>query len=125
MEKLTQWRNGGFRLVMATQRHDPKALVQQLARVGLAPLLDQVVACDHADGGAGKAHRVREILAAAPDKRCLWISDTEIDIEAARNFGCPVWAVTCGIRTEPYLKSLAPDFLSWGVRDIELERVWR
>jgi phosphoglycolate phosphatase-like HAD superfamily hydrolase len=124
VEKLASWKLQGIRLVLATQRHNPATLAQQLADFGLDRFFDPVIVCDHAEGGTGKARRVRDNLADCADERRLWIGDTEVDIEAARALGCPIWAVCCGIRTEAYLQSLSPDFISWSVADVDLEGVW-
>lgn len=119
--RLREWRGMGITLVLATLRRHPDRLEEQLARLGLAPLLDHVAVCEHRLGGAGKA---REVEARVPDLypgECLWIGDTELDVEAARALGCPVWAVTGGERTEAYLASLAPDFLSPDLESVDLE----
>jgi phosphoglycolate phosphatase len=119
LDKLLHWREQGVRLVLATQRHNREALLRQLADLGLDRLFQPVVICDHAEGGAGKARRVAEVLGQPTGDRRLWVGDTEVDVEAARALGCPVWAVWCGLRTEAYLKSLAPDFVSWGVAEVD------
>ena len=55
--------------------------------------------------------------------RALWIGDTEVDVAAARALGCPVWLLTCGLRTGPYLASLAPEFLGPDLTQVDLGRV--
>jgi phosphoglycolate phosphatase len=111
-EKLRQWRAQGVQLVLATLRRHPKRLYDQLAYLDLDSLLNHIVVCEHSEGGRGKAQRVREIIRDISPERCLWVGDTEVDIEGARAFGCPIWAVTCGVRSESYLRLLSPDFLS-------------
>ena len=112
IEKLRQWRDQSLRLVLVTLRRHPEHLYEQLARLGLDFLLDHVVVCDHGEGGLGKARRLKSSVAGISSPQCLWVGDSEVDIEAARSFGCPIWAVACGVRAESYLASLAPDFLS-------------
>jgi phosphoglycolate phosphatase len=124
VEKLAAWKEKGIRLLLATQRHNAATLARQLADFGLDRLFEHVVVCDHAAGGMGKARRVQEVLGDQAEER-LWVGDTEVDVEAAQILGCPSWAVWCGIRTEAYLRSLSPDFISYGVSDIDLIEVWR
>ncbi len=121
-QKLDDWKRQGIRLLLATQRHDRETLFAQLAALGLDTFFPHVAVCDHAEGGAGKAHRVREFL--GEDARRLWVGDTEVDVDAARMLGCPVWAVACGLRTEAFLQALAPDFLSWSLNEIDLRGLW-
>lgn len=121
--QLRAWRDRNIRLVLATMRRYPARLDEQLDRLGLGNLFDLVVACGPRSESLGKAQQVAE---AAPDltaENCLWIGDTECDIEAARWLGCPVWAVAGGERTEACLQSLEPDFLSEGLSSIDLSRL--
>lgn len=120
-EKLEEWRNSGLQLVLATMRRFPKYLQQQLVNFGLNSLLDHVLVCEHQLGGVGKAQQVQKFLPQISPSNCIWIGDTEIDIEAARSFGCPIWVVTCGIRTKTYLASLSPDLIGSELRHINLE----
>jgi phosphoglycolate phosphatase len=121
-EKLREWRDQGVQLVLATMRRYPERLDEQLARLGLGAFLDHVVVCEHWLGGAGKAQQVKDTVADLYPEHCLWIGDTEFDVEAARALGCPVCAVTGGERTESYLASLSPDFLSQDLKSIDLRR---
>lgn len=120
--KLREWRDRGIRLILATMRRYPERLDGQLVSLGIRAYFDHVVVCEHRSGGAGKARKVGDAVAGLDPEQCLWVGDTEIDVEAARAFGCPVWAVTRGLRTESYLASLSPDFLGPDLRSVNLER---
>lgn len=120
--KLREWRDRGIRLILATMRRHPDRLEEQLASLSIRAFFDHVVVCEHRWGGAGKARKVEDAVADLDPEQCLWVGDTEVDVEAARSFGCPVWAVTGGLRTESYLASLSPDFLSPDLRCVNLER---
>lgn len=113
-ETLTAWRKQGRTLFLATLRHHADALHKQLADLEVTAFFASILVCRHDSGGAGKAAAVRAALAAriiAPQS-CLWVGDTEADITAARDLGCRVCAVTCGLRTEAYLAQLNPDYLA-------------
>jgi phosphoglycolate phosphatase len=119
-EKLLQWRVQRVRLILVTLRRHPERLHRQLTSLGLDVLLDQVVVCEHSRGGLGKGQQLKNEVADISPADCLWVGDTEVDIEAARSFGCPVWAVACGLRSESYLASLSPDFLSEDLTTVDL-----
>jgi phosphoglycolate phosphatase-like HAD superfamily hydrolase len=123
LDVLSRWKGRGIRLVLATLRRHPDRLRDQLASTGLARLLDVVIASRHEAGGAGKAREVREAAPWLDPGRALWIGDTEVDVEAARALGCPVWLLTCGLRTGPYLASLDPEFLGPDLTQVDLGRV--
>lgn len=120
---LTKWKKAGWRIVLATQRHNPVSLKRQLADFSLESLLDHVVVCDHSAGGSGKARFVRDVIGSTADEDVVWVGDTEIDIEAARALGCQVWAVCSGLRTESYLASLSPDHVCQDLREVEFEGI--
>jgi phosphoglycolate phosphatase-like HAD superfamily hydrolase len=124
-ETLRRWKTSGYRLVLATLRAHPDWLRSQLAATGLDRLLDDVVVSRHDDGGEGKARKVREAVPDLVPGNALWVGDTEADVSAARALGCPVWAVTCGLRTEEFLRSLVPDFLSDDITQVDPERCFR
>lgn len=123
VEHLRAWRNAQVRLVLATLRRFPKRLARQLSDLRLDGLFHRVVISNPNLGAAGKQQQVVERVANLNPARCLWIGDTEVDIAAARALGCPVWAVTCGLRAESYLASLSPDYLSLNLTDVKLELV--
>ena len=123
LDVLSRWKDRGIRLVLATLRRYPDRLRNQLAATGLDRLLDVVVVSRHAEGGAGKAREVWEAAPGLNPGRALWIGDTEVDVAAARALGCPVWLLTCGLRTEAYLASLAPEFLGADLTQVDLGRV--
>ncbi|MGB3206624.1 MAG: HAD hydrolase-like protein [Crinalium sp.] len=120
IEKLTQWRSQGLKLVLATLRRYPEHLDQQLANFHLDTLLNHVLVCEHRLGSFGKVQQVKNTIPDISPNHSLWIGDTEIDIEAAKLLGCPIWAVSCGIRTSSYLASLSPDFISLDFTQIDL-----
>jgi phosphoglycolate phosphatase-like HAD superfamily hydrolase len=118
-ETLTSWRARGLKLVLATMRQSPERLDAQLHALGVRDLLDEVVACAVDRGMHSKVERVRSL--GLEPSTSVWIGDTELDIGAAREFGCPVCAVTCGLRTEDYLRSLGPDLVARETRAPEIE----
>ncbi len=83
-------------------------------------LFDRVMVSHHEEEAVGKARAARELISPLAPESCLWIGDTQVDVRAARSLGCPVAVVTCGLRSESYLKSLVPDFISPGLAQIDL-----
>lgn len=122
-ETLATWRSAGNRICLVTLRHNAPGLHEQLERIDMIGVFDLVLPCEHARGGVGKADAVRDALPDVTPDDAVWIGDTEADIEAARAFGCRVWALTCGLRTEEFLANLRPDFIAAELRDAEIERV--
>jgi phosphoglycolate phosphatase len=119
-EKLVQWRQEGRRLVLATLRQYPAHLAAQLAELRLAGFFDSILVSAHGAGGAGKAAQVRVAVPDLTPANSLWIGDTEVDVQAARALGCPICAVTCGIRTEAYLVSLCPACVRADLQSIDM-----
>lgn len=106
LDILSGWKKSGLILWLVTMRHHAENLHWQLQRTGMREFLDRVMVTG---GLTGKAAAVREVL---DDKQQLfWIGDTEADIEAARESGIRVCALSCGLRTAEYLAGHAPDRL--------------
>lgn len=120
-ETLRRWRAlDGVRLVLATLRQREDGVRGQLARFDLADLWDAIVVCPFDPAGAGKSRRVADALGRVVGDGCVWIGDTEADVKAARIFGCPVWAVTCGLRDETFLSALSPDGLASSICSVDV-----
>jgi phosphoglycolate phosphatase len=102
--KLEAWKRRGLRAVLATQRRERDALRDQLERLCLTGAFDSVVVCETSD----KAAAVRRACPELDASTCVWIGDTEVDIDAARALGCPAWVVTCGLRSEAFLAARGP-----------------
>lgn len=117
LEKLESWRRRGLRLVLATHRRNRASLLEQLNHLGLTAF-QRIVVCE-----GPKAEKVRDDCPELVSNRCVWIGDTEDDIEAGRVLGCTVWAVTCGLRTERFLAGLRPDHLVEDIRAVDLGSV--
>ena len=104
---LGHWSERGMELILVTMRKNRRTLEDQLKTTGLRRYLDVVLMCDHADGGSGKADRVRNFYPAGKTFKCsLWVGDTEADREAAKYLDCSVVLLSNGLRNEGYLKSL-------------------
>lgn len=108
---LERWGDRGHRLVLATMRSNPASLARQLNRLRLTNAFAHIIVSDHGDGGLGKAAAVKRLAGPLDSDACVWIGDTEADIEASRCLGVRSIAVTCGLRTEAFLRSMKPDYL--------------
>ena len=107
VEHLRSWKEQGINLTLVTMRKNKWALEEQLKSTGLRQYLDTVLACDHAEGGVGKADAVRDFFQGQLNMGdALWIGDTEADWEAAKSLGCSVVLLSNGLRNQAYLQSL-------------------
>lgn len=103
---LSSWVAGGARLCLATLRSNVAGLHAELEDLRLRRFLDRVVVSDSALGGEGKAAAVMREQSDIDPQSSVWVGDTEVDAVAAAALGSRLYLVTCGIRTEEYLRSL-------------------
>lgn len=104
---LARWAARGDTLRLVTLRRHQEHLREQLEDLGLTRFFDRVIVCDPALGGKGKADRAALGVPPAELRASIWIGDTEVDAAAAAELGCAkLYLVSCGIRTEEYLRSL-------------------
>lgn len=123
-EILNTWNKLGFKIILITMRNDRAALMQQLETTGLLEYFTDILVSSHVDGGIGKARQVLHHYPEVKQEPCLWIGDTEADVEAARYLSCAVCLLTCGLRTEAYLQSLGPELLFNHISDIDIDRIF-
>lgn len=121
--QLKKWNKSGLDVHLVTMRRKKENLLDQLHVTGLKQYLSSVIVCDHAKGGTGKAEAVNGALPGIRVASSLWIGDTEADLDAARYFGCPVWLLSCGLRTKEHLLRLQPDFLSDSIANVNVKIV--
>jgi phosphoglycolate phosphatase len=103
---LSFWASTGIRVILATLRKDPVAAQAQLESLGLRRFFKRVVVCHPNFGGEGKAVAVARDADRTDLRNSVWVGDTEVDAVAAATVGSKLFLVTCGIRTEAYLRSL-------------------
>jgi phosphoglycolate phosphatase len=106
---IEQWASEGFRLVLVTLRQHADRALEQLRNVGLHGYWESILVCSHEAGVLSKVNAVRAHRPFILGDTSLWIGDSEIDVQAARVFGCQVCAVECGVRSRAFLKSESPD----------------
>jgi phosphoglycolate phosphatase-like HAD superfamily hydrolase len=106
LDVLSSWAASGARLRLVTLRRDSAAVHAQLERLGLLRFFERVFVCDPARGGEGKAAAAMRDATAADARQSVWVGDTEVDAIAAATVGSQLFLVTCGIRSEAYLRSL-------------------
>jgi len=104
---LSSWTNAGLRLFLVTLRRNRYGLQEELERLELSRYFERMAVCDPTLGARGKASEAARIAPDVDFRRAAWIGDTEVDANAAAILGCAkLYLVTCGIRDEPYLRSL-------------------
>ena len=121
--QLQEWNKAGLNVYLVTMRSNEANLLDQLYVTGLASYLTSVIICAHSKGGVGKAEAVRQALPDIRSDSTLWVGDTEADCDGARSFGCPVWLLSCGLRTKAYLQTLKPDFLSDSINEVDDKKI--
>lgn len=93
-------------LLLAILSNKPDAAVQPLARQYFSDLVS--LAVGELEGVRRKPHPDMVEAAArqlnVPLKRCLYVGDTEVDIDTAKNAGIDCACVTWGFRTREQLK---------------------
>jgi hypothetical protein len=79
-----------------------------LALTGLWHFLNTLLACNHADGGVGKADAVRKLFDGKLNNKgyVLLIGHTEMHLEAAKSLGCRLVLLSNGLRNQAFLESL-------------------
>lgn len=103
---LRRWKKQSIALILVTRRNNKQNLEEQLNRLELRPLLDEVLVCSHGDGHV-KADEVRNRYRINNyQEDALWIGDTEEDWKAAVSLGCNIVLLSNGLRDEAYLRSL-------------------
>lgn len=111
-EALTALRERGVACVVVTNKERDFTEVV-LRRHGLDGLLDRVVCGDtlptRKPDPAGVLHCLRDFGVAARD--ALFVGDSSIDVQTARNAGVRVWAVTYGYNMGSPIAEWRPDRL--------------
>jgi phosphoglycolate phosphatase-like HAD superfamily hydrolase len=117
---LQKWRDSGVKLILATMRNRRENTLCQLERLQLEPLFNEIFITGSADTG-GKAAAVQSYLKqhAGVDNEAIWVGDTEVDIDASHKLQLPLYAVTCGLRTEEKLREFGAENVCRDLRDVE------
>lgn len=90
------------RLFLLSARRDPDLFHRQIAALGLARLFDIIeVVKSGKDAAQRKAVRLRSHGAVC------YVGDTESDMEAAQQAGCPMYVVSTGQRSRSFLERAA------------------
>ena len=110
-------RQRDMRLVLVTLRH-PRQVQDFLQAQGLEPLIDEVHGVWDVDAAlANRVEQKRELLGQAIAQQKAqghftqnsWmVGDTEADILAGQSAGLSTAALSCGVRSKPYLQHLQP-----------------
>lgn len=108
MTILQQWRQQGIKILLTTLRKNSENLYWQLDYLKIVSLFDQVIV---AASATEKAMGAKKFI--TPDEaQSLWIGDTEVDYQAAKQLNVPVCLVSSGLREQEFLQALQPQFLA-------------
>ena len=116
MEKL---RETGVRQAIISNK--PDSAVQELAETFFPGLMDVVIG----ESSSARRKPAPDTVLAAAEKMdlspsaCVYIGDTEVDIETARNAGMACISVCWGFRTEEELRSARAEVLVRTVAELE------
>lgn len=107
-ETLTTLKSLNKKIFLATLRNNPEQLHIQLKNLNLINFFDELIVASSKEND--KSAKVQSHVADYVDQ-CLWIGDTEVDIQSAKKLNIPVAVVCNGLRTKNFLKALNPDFI--------------
>jgi phosphoglycolate phosphatase len=102
-------------LYLVSLRRSGPDLMDELHRLRIRKYFDRVLV-GYTDAAAYR-NKV-ELIARIPDFDGIVIGDTEADILAAKELNLMSVAVLSGIRGIEYLRTLEPDFIVGGIRDV-------
>jgi len=108
---LQHWKEDEIQLILVTMRTNPENLFWQLNEIKISHWFDRVVVVSYDQTGHNKAESVKQILKRNNYKSAIWIGDTEIDEQAARELNIKICLVSCGIRSRELLEKMHPDYL--------------
>jgi phosphoglycolate phosphatase-like HAD superfamily hydrolase len=84
------------RVAVLTARRERFFLQQQLDRLGLSALIDELIVVPPTDAARAKARHLQALRPLA------FVGDTESDADAALAVGTPFLALSCGMRSAPF-----------------------
>ena len=107
---LTELKLKGFINILLTMRNNSWSLHKQISNLGIDKYFNMVLNSDNNSGDLGvKAELIeKNILVNTKINEIIMIGDTEGDLLTANNLNVSCLAVSYGIRTNAYLKSLNP-----------------
>ena len=120
IEKLQQWHQSGYEMLLVTLRQSQQRLMSQLTQLQIDLYFNHILICEHAQGGHGKADAVRHAVPWVMPTQALWIGDSEVDWIGAQNYGCLFGAVSGGVRSPQYLQKIGVERISPSLGDIDL-----
>ncbi len=118
LEVLEEWCESGQQVVLITARRRRDALHSQLRDLGLLDRFAAVVTCGLSSEGLAKAPAFTARFGEVRNRVKCWVGDTEADILAAKDLGITSVALSCGLRDPEYLRTLQPDHLFVGLREM-------
>ena len=115
VETLKSWRNITDKIVLVTMRQNREYLLNQLDRLGILCLLNEVIDCP--------PQRKNTKYEALKDKifnNAIFIGDTEEDTNTAKMLGIKSIGITNGLRNKKFLEA---DYYYEEIKDIDFNRL--
>jgi len=113
---LRELRTARVRVVLLSHRRKRGLLKRQLEKVGISPLVDEVLVTRDSpqkESGTGKLRAIRNILqnSSLQPQSCLLVGDTEVDIKTGKALEITTVGVFSGIRSRPLIEMQHPDYV--------------
>ncbi|MCT7520064.1 HAD family hydrolase [Aliarcobacter cryaerophilus] len=115
VETLKSWKNITDKIVLVTMRQNREYLLNQLDRLGILCLLNEVIDCP--------PQRKNTKYEALKDKifnNAIFIGDTEEDTNTAKMLGIKSIGITNGLRDKKFLEA---DYYYEEIKDIDFNRL--
>ena len=115
VETLKSWRNITDKIVLVTMRQNREYLLNQLDRLGILCLLNEVIDCP-----PKRKNTKYEALKDKIFNNAIFIGDTEEDTNTAKMLGIKSIGITNGLRNKKFLEA---DYYYEEIKDIDFNRL--
>lgn len=115
VETLKSWKNVADKIILVTMRQNRQYLLNQLDRLGILFLLDEVIDCP-----PERKNTKYEALKNKNFEKAIFIGDTEEDTNTAKKLGIKSIGITNGLRKKEFLEA---DYYYEDIKDIDFNKL--